>query len=350
MAAFPANQRHVDLRSDTVTVPTERMRRAMYEAEVGDDVYGEDPTVNRLEELAAESLGHEAAVFVCSGTMGNQVALLTHARRGDEVVLEQNAHIFLYEVGGLAGLAGAHAHTVAAGRGQLEPEQVMAAIRGDNVHFPRTSLLCLENTHNRSGGTVMSAERTQALADVAHQRGVRVHLDGARLFNAAVRLGVSAADLARPVDSVQVCLSKGLCCPAGSLLAGSRDFVDEARRNRKMVGGGLRQVGFLAAPAIIALTEMVDRLAEDHHRASRLAACLAELPGVAIDPAEVQTNIVCFEVADAAAWVAALAARGVLSNSMSQTTVRLVTHKDVDDGAVDLACQALSLVALELAG
>jgi threonine aldolase len=349
MSAARESQRPVDLRSDTVTVPTEQMRRAMYEAEVGDDVYGEDPTVNRLEELAAEMLGHEAALFVCSGTMGNQVAVLTHCGRGDELILESDAHIFLYEVGAVAGLAGAHTRTLPGHRGMLSPEQVSVAVRGDNVHFPRTRLLCLENTHNRAGGSVLCETATRELVEVAHGHGVAVHLDGARLFNAAVKLGVAPAVLTEPVDSVQICLSKGLCCPAGSILAGSRGFIDEARRQRKSVGGGLRQAGFLAAPAIVALGTMVDRLAEDHARAARLAGWLAGLPGVDINPATVETNIVCFEVNSAPTWVSALARLGVLSNAMGPTTVRLVTHKDIDDAAISKACEALAQAARGLA-
>jgi threonine aldolase len=339
----------IDLRSDTVTVPTDRMRRAMYEAEVGDDVYGEDPTVNRLEQLAADKLGKEAALFVASGTMGNQVAILTHAGRGDEVILDEEAHIFYYEVGAVSALAGAHVRTIRGSRSLLDPDAVTAAIRPDNVHFPRTRLLCLENTHNRAGGTVMTAAHTTALAAAAHAHGVKVHLDGARLFNAAVALATTAAELAGPADSVQVCLSKGLCCPAGSILAGAASFIAEARRHRKALGGGLRQAGFLAAPAIVALTEMVDRLAEDHARARVLAGVLAALPGVGIDLSTVQTNIVCYQTRDAAAWVAALRAEGLLVNAMGPATVRLVTHKDIDDRHVALASDILRRTAAQMA-
>ncbi len=341
----PTRINTIDLRSDTVTVPTERMRRAMYEAEVGDDVYGEDPTVNRLEELSARILGKEAALFLCSGTMGNQVAVLTHVGRGDEVIVEQDAHVYYYEVGGISGLAGAQVRPVRGDRGVPQTTEVATAVRPENVHFPRTRLLCLENTHNRAGGTVMTCAQTAGLSAVAHQHGVKVHLDGARLFNAAVALGVPASDLTGPVDSVQICLSKGLCCPAGSILAGTADFISEARRQRKVVGGGLRQAGFLAAPAIIALTEMVDRLAEDHARAKTLAGALAEMPGVGIDLSTVQTNIVCFAVDDAARWVGGLAAAGVLSNAMGPRTVRLVTHKDVDDTGIEQAISVLRSVA-----
>ncbi len=340
----------VELRSDTFTVPTGKMRQAMYEAEVGDDDYGEDPTVNRLERLAAEMLGQEAALFVLSGTMGNQVAVMTHAGRGDEVIVEQDAHVFFYEVGGIAGLAGAHVRTVHGEHGIPSLADVEGAIREDNHHFPRSKLLCLENTHNRAGGTVMSPAQMRALCGLAHGRGLQVHLDGARVFNAAVRLGVPVGELTSPADSVQICLSKGLCCPAGSILAGSAAFVAEARRNRKVVGGGLRQAGFLAAHGIVALTEMVDRLAEDNARAAELARALSQLPGVGIDLGSVETNIVCFEVDDAGGWVADLAGRRVMANTMSPTTVRLVTHKDVGDEDIRYAVEQLSAVAAARAG
>jgi threonine aldolase len=338
-------ERIVNLRSDTVTVPTERMRRAMYEAEVGDDVYGEDPTVNRLEAMAAEMFGHEAAMFVCSGTMGNQVAVMTHVSRGDEVIVEADAHVYYYEVGGISGLAGAQPRTVAGINGIMSVADFEAALRPANVHYPRTTLLCLENTHNRAGGTVMTPAETRALCDAAHAHGLRVHLDGARLFNAVVKLGVRPVELTGCVDSVQVCLSKGLCCPVGSLLSGSSAFIAEARRNRKSLGGGLRQAGFLAAPAIVALTEMVDRLADDHRHADQLAQALANLPGVTIDLGTVQTNIVCFFVADANAWVSALLERGVMTNAMGPTMVRLVTHKDVSQEDIQYSIRMLTEVA-----
>jgi len=338
-------KRTVNLRSDTVTLPTEKMRRAMYEAEVGDDVYGEDPTVNRLEEMAAEMLGHEAAMFVCSGTMGNEVSVLTHVRRGEEVIVEAESHVYYYEVGGIAGLAGAQPRIVAGVDGVMTVADFEAALRPANIHYPRTTLLCLENTHNRAGGTVMTPAQTNALAAAAHAHGIKVHLDGARLFNAVVHLGVKPHELAAAVDSGQICLSKGLCCPVGSLVAGSSEFIVEARRNRKLLGGGLRQAGFLAAPAIVALTEMVDRLADDHARARQLAEVLAGLPGVKIDLGTVQTNIVCFFVDDAPFWVDALLQRGVLANVFGPTKVRLVTHKDVSGEDIDYTIQMLTEVA-----
>ena len=257
----------IDLRSDTVTKPTSAMRQAMATAEVGDDVYEEDPTVRRLEALGAEMIGKEAALFVPSGTMGNQIAAMTHLNRGDEVILEAESHIFYYEVGGLALLSGAQARPLPGRRGFMEPEQITHAIREENIHFPRTGLLCLENTHNRAGGAVLTPEQTKAMAEAGRQKGIPVHLDGARIFNAAIALGIDVRELTAPVDSVMFCLSKGLGAPVGSILAGSKCFITHARKNRKVLGGGLRQSGVLAAAGLIALEQMVERLAEDHDHA-----------------------------------------------------------------------------------
>lgn len=339
----------IDLRSDTVTVPTPEMRKAMYEAEVGDDVYGEDPTVNRLEELTAEILGKEAALFVTSGTQGNQVAVLTHTRRGDEVIAEAEAHVFMYEVGAIAALAGCQIRTIPGHQGMPSPDAVAAAIRTWNVHFPRTGLVCLENTHNRAGGTILPQDQVEAVCAIAHEHGIPVHLDGARLFNAAVAQGRTARELAAPFDSVQICLSKGLAAPVGSMLAGSREFIREARRMRKLLGGGLRQAGVVAAAGIVALTRMVDRLAEDHANARRLAEGIAQIPGLAIDLATVQTNMVFFDITDprwdAAGVAGALGAAGVLCNATGPRRLRWVTHKDVTAADCD---QALAILAKTL--
>ncbi|BDG59334.1 low-specificity L-threonine aldolase [Caldinitratiruptor microaerophilus] len=343
--------RVIDLRSDTVTTPTPAMRRAMYEAEVGDDVYREDPTVRRLEELAAEIIGKEAALFVTSGTQGNQVAILTHTRRGDEVIVEAESHIFIYEVGGMAALAGCQARPLPGRRGALDPADVAAAIRPENVHFPRTGLVCLENTHNRAGGAVLPQHLVEAVAETARSRGVPLHLDGARIFNAAVATGRPAAELAAPADSVMFCLSKGLGAPVGSILAGSEGFIAEARRMRKLLGGGLRQAGVLAAAGIVALTEMVDRLAEDHENARRLAEGLAQLPGVAVDVAGVETNMVMVDVTDsrwtAATLSGALAEAGVRCNAVGPRRLRLVTHKDVSREDIDEALRRFESVLRE---
>lgn len=323
----------IDLRSDTVTVPTDEMRRAMAAAEVGDDVYGEDPTINRLEQLAAERVGKEAALFVPTGTMGNQVAVMTHTQRGDEVILEAEAHIFYYEVAGLAVLAGVQARTVKGRSGVMDPAEVEAAIRGENIHYPRTALVCLENTHNRGGGTVIPQDNIDAICAVAHKHGVAVHLDGARLFNASVASGVPAARIVRDIDSVQFCLSKGLGAPVGSLVAGSAEYIARARKNRKLLGGGMRQAGVLAAAGIVALTKMVDRLAEDHANARLLAEGVNNIAGLHVDMATVQTNIVTVFIDRAGLTGDELAARltaaGLKCGASGPNRIRLVAHKDV---------------------
>lgn len=331
----------IDLRSDTVTLPTPRMYEAMAKAELGDDVFGDDPTVNRLQELAAEMLGKDAALFVASGTMGNLVAALTHCGRGEEMVVGDQAHMFFYEVGGSSALGGIHVRTVPNGNGCPSPDDVESAIRGVDVHFPRTALVALENTHNRCGGVAITQARTEAVASVAHRRGVRVHMDGARLFNAAVALGVQARRLVEQCDSVDVCLSKGLSAPVGSILLGKADFIAEARRNRKMVGGGMRQAGVLAAAGIVALTEMVDRLAEDHANARFLAESLAEMPGLTVDLDSVQTNIVVIEVSrpglTAAEFIARMAELGVRVVAFGGDKVRMVTHYGITRAGVEQA-------------
>lgn len=336
----------IDLRSDTVTQPTPAMREAMYRAEVGDDVYGEDPTTNRLEAMAAERLGKEAALFVVSGTMANLVALLTHCGRGDELILGDRSHTLLFEAGGSASLGGIH-HWAVPNQpdGTLRLEDVAAAVRPDNEHYPRSRLLCLENTHNRCGGAVLSVEYTDAACTLAHSHGLRVHIDGARVFNAAVALGIPARDLVRDADSVAFCLSKGLSAPVGSLLCGSAAFIKEARRWRKAVGGGMRQCGVIAAAGIVALEEMVDRLAEDHANARRLAVGIAAVRGIEIDPGKVETDIVILSVdperTTASQLVEALRARGVLMGAIGPSKIRAVTHYGIDAADVDAAIAAV---------
>ncbi|WP_074953778.1 low-specificity L-threonine aldolase [Alicyclobacillus macrosporangiidus] len=339
----------VDLRSDTVTKPTDEMRRAMAEAEVGDDVYGEDPTVRRLEELAAEMLGKEAGLLVTSGTQGNQVAIATHAGRGEEVIAEANSHIFHYEAAAVAAIAGAQIRQIPGVRGALPPEAVAQAIREPDIHHPRTALIEVENTHNRAGGTVIPLDNLRALREIADRHGVPIHIDGARLFNAAVASGVPARRFAELADTVQVCLSKGLCAPVGSVLVGPRDFIEAARQWRKRLGGGMRQAGVIAAPGILALTQMVDRLAEDHANARVLAEGLAEVPGMRVDLETVQTNIVLAEISGtglaADAFVAALRQEGVLASAFGEGLVRFVTHRDVDRAGVLRALDAAARVA-----
>lgn len=325
------------MRSDTVTHPTPEMRRAMYEAEVGDDVWGDDPTVIRLEEMAAQRLGKESALFCASGTMSNLVAVLTHCTRGHEMIVGDRAHMFLNEAGNASALAGVHVRTVPNDeQGRMDPSQVEAAIRGVNIHFPRTGLVCLENTHNQCGGTVLTPQETASVAEVAHHHGIPVHLDGARIFNAAVFLRLPVAELAEAADSVCFCISKGLSAPIGSLLAGTREFIAEARRWRQAVGGGMRQVGVIAAAGIVSLETMVDRLEEDHQNAYRLAQGLANVSGVEMDPERVQTNIVFFQVSamPLAELVARLEERGVKVWS-GGGRIRMVTHHGITADDVD---------------
>ena len=334
----------IDLRSDTVTKPTEAMRSAMASAEVGDDVYREDPTVARLEDLAAKMLGKEAGLFVVSGTMGNQVAIMTHTQRGDELITEAESHIFYYEVGDIAMLSGVQARQVPGKRGVMDPDDVKHAIRdSSNIHFPRTSLIAVENTHNRGGGKIWPIEYVREIAGTAHDRGIAVHMDGARIFNAAVASGIGADVWASYADSVMFCLSKGLCAPIGSLLVGSRDYIERARKNRKRLGGGLRQAGIIAAAGIVALESMVDRLAEDHANAKLLASELAGL-GYGADPAEAETNMAMVDVSasgrDAPSFVEAIKQKGVLCNAVTPTTVRLVTHHDVTADDCRMAVEA----------
>ena len=342
--------RIIDLRSDTVTQPTPEMRRAMAEAQVGDDVFGEDPTVNRLEAMAAERSGKEAALFVASGTMANLVSGLTHCQRGDEMLLGSEAHIFHNEVGAIAALGGVHVRTVPNDpRGMMAPDLVEAAIRAPGIHQPRTALVCLENTHNRCSGTVLDSEDTLAVAEVAHRHGAALHLDGARIFNAAVALGVPAQELARGADTVSFCLSKGLSCPVGSLICGTKEVIDGARKNRKMVGGGMRQAGIIAAAGVVALDTMVDRLAEDHANAKLLAGGLARMRGLSLDPEAVQTNIVILKVVDRSVheFINGLKESGVLTSYMGGGKVRMVTHYGIGPEEIDEALNGVESVTKE---
>ncbi|HEX7974889.1 MAG TPA: low-specificity L-threonine aldolase [Anaerolineales bacterium] len=334
----------IDLRSDTVTQPTPEMREAMAKAPVGDDVYGEDPTVNRLQEMAAALTGKEAGLFLASGTMGNLTAMLAHCQRGDEVILGNKAHTFLYEAGGVSALGGIHSCQLPnRPDGTLDLEEIRLAIRPDDAHDPITRLIALENTHNRCGGVALTLDYTQAVGELARQHGLSVHLDGARLFNAAAALGMSARELAGPVDSVTFCLSKGLCAPVGSVLCGSRDFIIRAHRVRKQLGGGMRQAGILAAAGIVALETMTGRLAEDHRRARCLAEGLAALPWLELDPGSPYTNMIFMNLAGPAlsagctgAEVASrLAERGVRVGVTGPGRFRLVTHYWIDDLAVE---------------
>jgi len=329
----------IDLRSDTVTWPTQEMRDAMARAEVGDDVYGEDPTVNRLQEISAERMGKEAALFVPSGAMGNLAALLAHCQRGDEVILGDLSHPYLYEGGAMAALGGIQPRTLRnQPDGTLLLDEIEAAIREDDPHYPITRLVALENTHNRCNGVPLTAEYIKLVGDLAKKNRLFLHIDGARIFNATVALGIPASKLVTPADSVTFCLSKGLCAPVGSVLCGSKQFVAKALRVRKQLGGGMRQAGILAAAGIIALEKMVERLAEDHARAKRLADGLEEMPQISITPP--QTNIVRFQLQDGSKMkaenlVPALEKEGIRVGHGGRWGFRAVTHYWIDDVAVE---------------
>jgi threonine aldolase len=342
----------IDLRSDTITQPTPEMRKAMYEAEVGDDVYGEDPTVNRLEAMAARMIGKEAALFVTSGTQSNLVAVLTHTNHGDEIILGDEAHIFWYEVGGASVLGGVIMHTVPTDSwGRLNLGDIERAIRSKDIHYPQTTLLCLENTHNRCGGAVLTVDYTNEVCSLAHRRGLKVHLDGARIFNAAIALGVPASALARNVDSVALCLSKGLSAPVGSLLCGSKDFVERARKFRKMLGGGMRQAGVIAAAGIVALETMVERLAEDHANAKRLAKGLAGIKGITLAQDDIPTNIVMFHLSPELSFVEfmkGLEKAGVKIGLRDGRPFRAVTHRMVSSSDIDEALTRIEAICRRL--
>ena len=333
----------INLRSDTQTLPTPAMLEAIASAELGDDTYDEDPTVARLEAMAAERLGKEAAILVLSGQMGNIIATMVHAGPGDEVILDRDSHVFYYEVGALSSVAGLSPWPVPSRAGCMDPDEVAAAIRGRDLHFPRPRLLCLENTHNRSGGRVVPVERHRALCSVAHERGLRVHLDGARIFNAAIAAGVPVTEYTRDVDSVMVCLTKGLSCPLGSILAGSREFVRRADEVRRRLGGGMRQAGVIAAPGIVALETMVERLAEDHRNARRLAEGLAAIPGLAVDLETVETNMVNVDHhgtgLSTEEVLKRLLAGGVIASGRPPRQIRLVTNRHHDAGVIDEAVE-----------
>jgi threonine aldolase len=341
---------YIDLRSDTVTKPTPEMREAMAKAEVGDDVYGDDPTVNRLQEMSAELMVKDAALFVPSGTMGNLAAILAHCQRGDEVIIGQLNHSFLFEAGGMSALGGIHSFQLQnQPDGSLLASDIEAAIRPDDPHDPITRLICLENTHNRCGGTVQTPESARAAVKLAHEHGLKVHLDGARVFNAAAALGLPVSELAAPVDSVTFCLSKGLCAPVGSVLCGDKEFIRKAKRARKMLGGGMRQAGVLAAAGIVALQKMASRLGEDHLRARNLAEGLSEISGIELDAGSPATNMIFFNLAPAAKVSAPeveerLKTNGILVSASGPRRFRLVTHYWINDAAVQKTVAAFRKV------
>jgi threonine aldolase len=335
----------IDLRSDTVTRPTPEMRNAMFEATVGDDVLGEDPTANALQEKAAALLGKEAALFVASGTMGNQLSIKAHTQPGDDVIIEAGGHAMNFEGGSSAVLSSVQFTTIPGTRGVFDADQVEAAIRVEDVHYPVSRLVIIENTHNRGGGTVFPLKNILRIREVATRKGLRMHMDGARLWNASVACGISPREYAAPFDSVSVCLSKGLGCPVGSLVAGSKDFIKRVHRFRKLVGGGMRQIGFLAAAGIYALDHHIDRLEEDHRKAKNLALGLAGIKNLIIHPEEVETNILFFDVSPAERTAhevaAALLEKGVRVHPTAKTRIRCVAHLDVSFADIDRAAEII---------
>jgi threonine aldolase len=338
----------IDLRSDTVTKPTPAMRKAMVEAEVGDDVFGEDPTVNALQEKVAKLLGKEAAIFVPTGTMANQLAIKSHTQPGDEVIIEGTSHLYNFEGGAGAALSGVQFYCLKGIRGILDASQIEEAIRPIDHHFPVTRLICLENTHNRGGGSIYPIEKMVEIYRLAKSKGFLVHLDGARLWNASVATGIHLREYAQCADSVSACLSKGLGAPIGSVVTGSKTFIDRVHRFRKMFGGGMRQVGIIAAAGIYALDHHIERLKEDHQNAKRLALGLKGLKGVSIDPGQVETNIIIFNIANTGMTAPQIAEvmkkNGVLIHPIGKTQIRLLTHLDVSSGDIETALKAFEKV------
>jgi threonine aldolase len=340
-------EKNLDFRSDTVTWPSPEMREASYKAVVGDDVYGDDPTVNELEAIAADILGKEAGLFVTSGTQGNAVSILAHTNRGDEIIVEERSHIYLNEVGGIAVLGSLMARTLKGEMGWLKPDDIRAAVRADNIHLPSTTLLCVENTHNTSGGIPLTVDQMKADWDVAKEHGLNIHLDGARVFNAAVALGVNVKEITQYTDSVQLCLSKGLAAPIGSMVVGSEDFIRKARKYRKMLGGGMRQVGIIAAPGIIALTKMVGRLADDHANAKLLEEGLRKINGIKIK-FPVMTNMVFIDIGglgwNGDDWGEACSKLGWKSRGRG-TGLRLCTHYGIEREDIEAFIEGITAAA-----
>ena len=323
----------IDLRSDTITLPTQEMLESILTAKLGDDVSREDETVLKLEEMAAKKLGKEAALLVTSGTQGNLVSVMTHTHKGDEVFMEAESHVYYYEVGGISAIAGVIPHLIPGKRGQIPPEKLEEAIRPPNLHFPNPRLVVIENTHNRAGGAVIPPGNIKAISDIAHDKGLSVHIDGARIFNAAIALKMDPAKLVEPVDSVMFCLSKGLSAPIGSLVVGTEEFIEQARKNRKMLGGGMRQAGIIAAPGIIALEKMIDRLEDDHKHAKILEKYLKEIPDLEVWP--VETNIVIVDLSntkyDSYQFLNKLSEKGVRAVSFSKYLVRFTTNRHITE-------------------
>jgi threonine aldolase len=342
----------IDLRSDTVTLPTDEMLDAIKHTELGDDVFKEDPTVNTLEELAAKTLGKDAALLVTSGTQANLVSLMSNTRRGDMVLLEAESHIYWYEVGAISAIAGLLPWPIQSTHGALAPETIQTALRPKNIHYPNTTLICIENTHNRHGGTVITPRQIEAISEVAKTNDLKLYMDGARIFNAAVALKTDVRRLTRHVDNLMFCLSKGLSCPVGSIIVGDTEFIEKARKMRKILGGGMRQAGVIAAPGIIALEKMISRLEEDHQNAKTLAKGLDEIPGVEVKLENVQTNIVYFNIHNLGItteeFLSKLKEHGILALAPGKEKVRMVTHYGIDQGHIDRTLNAIEEIVQTL--
>lgn len=339
----------VDLRSDTVTLPTEEMLEAIRHAPLGDDVYREDPTVKKLEEMAAQKMGKEAALLVTSGTQANLVSLINNTKRGDLVFLEAESHIYWYEGGGISGVAGLLPWLIRGHWGAIDPEDIEAALRPRNIHFPEPALICIENTHNRYGGTIVSSSQMQVINEVAKKHGLKFYMDGARIFNAAVASKVDVKEFTKYVDNLMFCLSKSLSCPIGSLVVGDQQFVEKARKTRKILGGGMRQAGIIAAAGMVALETMIDRLEDDHKNAKRLAEGLTKISGVEIDLDEVQTNMVRFNISGLGVpddvFIQKLKENNILASTIGKSTVRMVTHRGIEKSGIELAINAVNNIA-----
>ncbi|MGD0450493.1 MAG: low-specificity L-threonine aldolase [Candidatus Bathyarchaeia archaeon] len=337
----------IDLRSDTVTLPTDEMLEAIKQAKLGDDVYGEDPTVNKLQEMAAEKMGKEAALLVPSGTQANLTSVMSNCQRGELVLLEAESHIYWYEVGGIAAIAGLLPWLIKAAKATFEPQQLESALRPENIHYPVPSLVCVENTHNRYGGKIVTPSQLEAISEVAKKHSLKVYMDGARIFNAAVALNVDVKEFTKHVDNLMFCLSKGLSCPVGSIIVGNRNFIDRARKNRKILGGGMRQAGIIAAPGIIALEKMVDRLKIDHENAKLLAEKLTKISRIHIDLENVQTNMVTFDLdlsVDCDAFLQKLKESGVLALAQAKNRVRMVTHRGIEREHIETAAATIDRI------
>jgi threonine aldolase len=329
----------IDLRSDTVTLPTQEMMEAIKNAELGDDVLEEDPTVNRLEDIAAKKTGKKAALLVTSGTQANLISLMANTNHGEQVILEAQSHIYWYEVGGMSSIAGLFPKTVKSRTGAPNPKDIQVAITPKDIHFPKPSLICLENTHNRHGGTVITPRQIQTISKIAKTNRLKLYMDGARIFNASIALNIDVKQLSKHVDNFMFCLSKGLSCPVGSVIVGSIEFITKARKLRKVLGGGMRQAGIIAAPGIVALEKMIKRLKEDHENAAHLAKGLSKIKGVAIDLSRVQTNIVNFEISNLSIsdekFIKKLKERNILALTLDKRKVRMVTHRGIKKEHID---------------